>query len=506
MGDKGSADNSGMMEAMASAQAAQQAYALGEQQLQWTQQVWNQEQPLMDASEKQQMALAAAEQQSLEQSQAESAQQYAQYESTYAPLEASYVNQTENWASPSAVAEARGQAMGDVAEQGQAGLNSAAETLRSYGINPGSGRYAALYTGAQPMLGAAEAAAGTTAAQNLRLQQMGLESGAINTGRGLVNATEGLTQAGTGAGGAASGAAGTAAQTANQNLSTGSTAMTNPSQWFNAGANNMNSYVNAVNGYNQAQVGFNEAGASEMGGLGSALGSVLGAGMMAFHERGGAVGYDDGGTVGDVQPGPTVTYPTGQSQQLMVGPPQYTPLTTAQRQASPDHMGPMYSRTAGRAVLNDPRAAPTADPRTFPAWKSGYAYGGGVDPTLTPTQGGGATGIPSAPVMPPQPMPLGYTPGGTVPVHASPSGGVVTDDVPAMLTANEFVIPKDVATWLGHKALASQIDKARQEQQKFASRDDIGGEPTHAIPQRPTFVSRPAHAHNMGGAIPMQPN
>jgi hypothetical protein len=426
-GKGGSADQSGMVEAMASAQAAQQAYALGEQQLQWTQQVWNQEQPLMDASEKQQMALAAAQQQSLEQSQAESAQQYAQYEQTYAPLEAGYAAEAQNWASPQAIAQARGQAMSDVAEQGQAGLNSAAETLRGYGINPGSGRYAALYTGAQPMLGASEAAAGTTAAQNLRLQQMGLESGAINTGRGLVNATEGLTSAGTGAGSAASGAAGTAAQTANQNLSTGSTAMTNPSQWFNSGANNMNAYVGAVNGYNQAQVGFNEAASGEASGLGSALGSVLGAGMLAFHERG----------------------------------------------------GPAVKR---------------------------YAYGGGVDPTLTPAQGGGMTGIPSAPVMPPQPMALGYTPGGTVPVHASPSGGVTTDDVPAMLTANEFVIPKDVATWVGHKALASQIDKARQEQQKFSMRDDIGGEPTHAIPQRPTFVSRPVHAHNMGGAIPMQPS
>lgn len=428
-GDKGSSDSSGMMEAMASAQAAQQAYQLGEQQLQWTQQVWNQEQPLMDASEQQQMALAAQEQQSLEQSDAESAQQYAQYESTYAPLEASYVNQAENWASPSATAEVRGQAMSDVAEQGQAGLNSAAETLRSYGINPGSGRYAALYTGAQPMLGAAEAAAGTTAAQNLRLQQMGLESGAINTGRGLVNATEGLTQAGTGAGSAASGAAGTAAQTANQNLSTGSTAMTNPSQWFNAGANNMNSYVNAVNGYNTSQAAFNEAGAGEMGGLGSALGSVLGAGIMKI-AKGGVVGR--------------------------------------------------------------------------------YADGGMVDPTLTPTtpytgMGGGMTGIPSAPVMPPQPMALGATTGGTVPVHASPSMGATTDDVPAMLTANEFVVPKDVATWIGHKALAGQIDKARQEQQRFAGRDDIGGEPVHAIPQHPTFVSRPVHGHNMGGAIPGMP-
>ena len=422
-GDKGSSNSSGMMEAMASAQAAQQAYQLGEQQLQWTQQVWNQEQPLMDASEQQQMALAAQEQSSLEQSQAESAQQYAQYESTYAPLEASYVNQAENWASPSATAEVRGQAMSDVAEQGQAGLNSAAETLRGYGINPGSGRYAALYTGAQPMLGAAEAAAGTTAAQNLRLQQMGLESGAINTGRGLVNATEGLTQAGTGAGNAASGSAQGAAGTAQSNLSTGSTAMTNPSQWFNAGANNMNSYVNAVNGYNTSQAQFAEAGASEMGGLGSALGSSMA--LMYLHEHGG------------------------------------------------------------------------------PAIK--FADGGMVDPTLTPTQGGGMTGIPSAPVMPPQPMALGATTGGTVPVHASPSMGATTDDVPAMLTANEFVVPKDVATWIGHKALAGQIDKARQEQQRFAGRDDIGGEPVHAIPQHPTFVSRPVHGHMMGGAIPAMP-
>jgi hypothetical protein len=424
-GDKGSANSSGMDEAMVSAQAAQQAYQLGEQQLQWTQQVWNQEQPLMDASEQQQMALSAQEQTSLEQSQRESDQQYQEYESTYAPLEASYANEAENWDSPAAIAQARGQAMGDVAEEGQAGLNSAAETLRSYGINPGSGRYASLYTGAQPMLGAAEAAAGTTAAQNLRLQKMGLESGAINTGRGLVNATEGLTSAGTGAGSASGNSASGAAQTANQDLSTGSTAMTNPSQWFNSGASNMGEYVNAVNGYNTSQAQFAEAGAGEMGGLGSALGSVLGAGML-----------------------------------------------------------------------------------------KGYAEGGGVDPTLTPTQGGGMTGIPSAPVMPPQSnhltgaipqVALGATTGGTVPVHASPSMGATTDDVPAMLTANEFVIPKDVATWLGHKHLAGQIDKARQEQHAFANRDDIGGEPVHAIPQHPTFVSRPVHHHAMGGAIPAMP-
>jgi hypothetical protein len=419
----GSANDSGMMAAMASAQAAQQAYALGEQQLQWTQQVWNQEQPLMNESEQQQIELAKLQQKSLEQSQAESQAQWQQYQQYYAPLEANFVEQAQNWASPQAMAQARGEAMADVGEKGMQGVNTAAETLRSYGINPGSSRYASLYTGAQPMIAASEAAAGTTAAQNLRGQQMELESNAINTGRGLVNATGSLTQAGTGAGSAGAGAASGAGSTAQGNLSTGSQAMTAPSQWFNAGTNAMNSYVGAVNGYNQSQADFAQAGAGEMGGLGSALGSVLG--MFKF----------EGG-------------------------------------------GPALPGIPG-----------------MPSYQT------------TPDQGGGATGIPSAPMMPRQMYngggDAGATPGGTVPIHSSPSMGAATDDVPAMLTAHEFVIPKDVAVWKGHEYFAKQIDAARRQQNQFSNRDDIGGEPTAAIPQHPTFVSRPAHA--MGGAIPAYP-
>jgi hypothetical protein len=278
------------------------------------------------------------------------------------------------------------------------------------------------------MLGAAQAAAGTTAAQNLRLQQMGLESGAINTGRGLVNATQGLTQAGTGAGAAGSSSAAGAANTANTNLTTGSTAMTNPAQWFNAGANNMNSYVNAVNGYNDSNAKFSESSGAGLGSLLGTAGGLLTKAMPAgFLAKGGAVGR--------------------------------------------------------------------------------YADGGMVDPTLTPTQGDGMTGIPSAPFMPSPAIPpsaLGATTGGTVPVHASPSMGSSVDDVPAMLTANEFVIPKDVAMWKGHEFFAKAIDQARRGQQQFSNRDDVGGEPTAAIPQHPTFTSRPVHA-NMGGAIPNLP-
>ena len=522
MGGSKSVDRGGVEAAQASADAANKAYQLGEQQLQWTKDTWAAEQPLMDASEKQQMALAAQQEASLKQSDAEAQQQYAAYEKTYAPLEASYVAEASNWDSPNAVADARGKAMSDVAEQGQAGINNAAETLRSYGINPGSGRYAALYAGAQPMLAASEAAAGTTAAQQLHAQKMALEGGAINTGRGLLNDTAALTNAGTGAGSAASESAKSGANTSMANLTTGSNALTAPTAWYNAGANNMNTFVGAMNSYNDEQYKMNALGAQEMAGVGSILGAIPGLMKVA---KGGPIGYDDGGTVGDsdggmsvvgspglgehdptaqlstnpdalppgTRPGPTITYPAGQRQQLLVGPPQpQFNMTAAQRQQQ--GMGPIYARAEpNRAVLRDPRQAPQSDPRTFPAWKMDrHADGGSIDPTFTPQQGGGATGIPSPPVMPQQPprYALGATTGGTVPVHASPSGGAAVDDVPAMLTAHEFVIPKDVAMWMGHKALAGTIDKARKEQQQFAGRDDIGGEPTMAIPQTPTFVSR----------------
>jgi hypothetical protein len=487
MGDKGSADQSGMMQAMASAQAAQEAYALGEQQLQWTQQVWNQEQPLINQSEQVQIDLAQQEQASLAQSTAESQQQWNQYLQTYAPLEQKFAAQAQDWASPAAIAEGRGQAMADVAEQGQAGLNSAAETLRSYGVNPASGRYAALYTGAQPMLGAAEAAAGTTEAQNLRLQQMGLESGAINTGRGLVNSVQGLTGVGTQSAGTGGGLAGGAAGTAQSNLSTGSTAMTAPSAWFNAGANNMNSYVNAVNGYNQSQAEFAQAGASEMQGLGSVAGSLLGLGIMKSDER-----------------DKTDIKREGTDHE---GIPLYSYRYKEDPKTYPKVVGPMAQDIA----KIDPRrvGAIPGSPKGTLAIR--FDDGGMVspDPQMTPTQGGGATGIPPSPIppsqYPPGALPSNATPGGGVPAHASPSNGQATDDVPALLTADEFVIPKDVATWKGHEYFAKQIDMARRGQQQFAQRDDIGGEPAPASPQQPNFISRPPHMGTTMGAIPGMP-
>lgn len=410
-GKGGSADQSGEMAAMASAQEAQLAYNLGSQQLQWAKDTFNEEQPLVNEAEQVQIDLGKKQEAASDQMTSFAKSQEDQYNQIYAPLEATFANQAENWASPANTALVQGEAESNIGETSQQALATAQEQMRAYGINPSSPRYAGLTIGANAIAGAGEAAAGTTAAQNLQLQQLGLESQAINTGRGLVNSAGSLSGAGTSAAGTGAGAAGGAANSAQSNLQTGSNAMTAPTQYINAGTNAMNSYVNAVNGYNQAQLGYAQlnanTGMSQLSGLGSAAGGILG--MLA---RGGAVTkFADGGPTGD-------------------------------------------------------------------------RGGKGAQPSAIP-------------------IPHGGTPGGAVPLSASPSGGSAVDDVDAKLTAGEFVIPKDVAMWKGHEHFVKQIDQARMGQHELSQRQDIGGEKVSAIPNpNPPFRSQPfnAHAHNAANA------
>jgi hypothetical protein len=52
--------------------------------------------------------------------------------------------------------------------------------------------------------------------------------------------------------------------------------------------------------------------------------------------------------------------------------------------------------------------------------------------------------------------------GGGISPQASPSGGQAVDDVPANLTAGEFVIPKDVVEWKGMEHFYKLMDQARE--------------------------------------------
>ena len=126
----------------------------------------------------------------------------------------------------------------------------------------------------------------------------------------------------------------------------------------------------------------------------------------------------------------------------------------------------------------------------------GMAEGGAV-----PTMGyaGAGTVAPPYPGGNPQPPaspPPDGTPGGAVPTGASPTNGQSTDDVPAALTAGEFVMPKDVTQWIGEQGLQKMIQKSRKEMMTAQAKPS----PTATPPGPPTFASRPPMQQ---GAVPM---
>lgn len=298
MGGKPSPDNSGVTEALISAQAAQQEYQLGEQQLQWAKDVWNQEQPLVSQADQLQIQLAQQQLATSQTAQQEAAQQWDTYQQYYMPLEKQLATETQNWASPQAMALATGQAQGSIAENVQGGINTAKEALMNYGVNPDAPELAGLYVGANTVGAAAEAAGGTTAAQNLRNQQLQLEQNAAQTGLALSGQSGQLTQVGTGAGAAGGQLASGAASTSQQNLATGSSAYTAPVNWFNSGATNMGVYTNAVNQYNQQQyqmaaLSGQELG-SALGGIGKIAGSFLAPSPIIMAAEGGPIDNGNG--------------------------------------------------------------------------------------------------------------------------------------------------------------------------------------------------------------------
>jgi hypothetical protein len=310
----GQANSSGVFAALASAQAADQAYALGTQQLQWAQTQWNQEQPMVqqvvatDVAAQQQQTQFAQEQEDL-------------YKQTYQPLEQTYAAQAQEWASPAQQNLNAAAAESNIAEASEAQRNSATEQLEGYGINPGSTRFAGLDIASRTTEAAAEAGAGTAAIQQTKLQGLGLEAGVVNTGRGLPNTVAGLSSTGVGAGSAA-------AASGQSNIATGSGAMTASTAFTNAGSSAMNTYVNSVNGYNQSQLGYAQVGAAQSMGFGSLAGGIMGSFLA---EGGPAIPPPNPGT----NPGNATATPGVTAQSPSAVPPQGTPGGAIPHTASP---------------------------------------------------------------------------------------------------------------------------------------------------------------------------
>lgn len=288
-------DNSAVIAAQASAEAAKAQYQLGKDQLDWAKQQWGEEQPLIS-----EVTSASAESQ--KQANAFAAQQHAQYQNEYVPLQEQYTRDVQNYDSPAQEAVNAGAARGAVADNMAAQKQAAQEHLESFGVDPTAARYGGLTYGLNAAEGAAEAGAGTSAIQQTRLQGLQLKSGDIQLGQGLPANFSGLTSAGTGAGATAAGAT-------SANLGAGSSAMTGATQFTNAGTNAMNTNVNAVNGYNTAAEQGYATSMAGSNGIGSAIGGILGS-MMPTN---GIMGFDEGGPTEAIPTTPGGAVPAGAS-------------------------------------------------------------------------------------------------------------------------------------------------------------------------------------------------
>lgn len=164
-----------------------------------------------------------------------------------------------------------------------------------------------------------------------------------------------------------------------------------------------------------------------------------------------------------------------------------TTMSGAQTMGTPTQWGALGMGALGQAGnfmnmgYNNQLAAWKADQDQSTGWGSVLGLGAGLFGKMLGFEEGGAV---------PQ------TPGGAIPMAASPTGGQAVDDVPARLTAGEFVVPKDVTAWKGEEFFQKLIDQSRKAKGDAPAKPQTGA----ALPQPPAFVSSP----QQGGALPLR--
>lgn len=422
-----SPDFSGLVNA--ATQQSQQYNQLMNQELQFSEDAYKQNLPYYQQAQSQDLAAQKTANQF-------SSDQLANYEQLYQPLQKQFTGEVSNYDSPDQVALARGQATGAVGQQYEAAGQAATRQLQSYGVDPSAARFGALDIGTRTGEAAAEAAAGTQSDVNRANTAIGLQGQALNVGNSTANTAISAGNSGTTAGAGAVNAT-------TSSYSPYASALGNPTAFGNlsqgslgqAGGFTQSGYQDQLAGYNANQN--SSSGIGSLVGAGAGLlssGSSTGAGSIF----GSLIGLAKGGRV--PEPGAVPTNPASRgsvpTQSAKLAPPRgMSRLTNV-----PVHM-----------MFADGGAVPLA--------------GQQVPPAMSPSGGAQTDDIPAQ---------VGATPGGP------PQGE-------ARINADEFIMPKDVANWIGGKSLQNMVLKARKEM----------GSPAQAPAQ-----GQPAPAVPAGGAAP----
>lgn len=460
------------------------------------------------------------------------------YQNEYEPLEDQYISEAANYASPSRLAQNMGAAESSTSQSERQNEINAEQELQQYGIDPSSGRYQELVQAQKAGAGAAEAGAGQQAALNTEATQREMEQNAIAFGQQLPGqAVNALNQGAQDVSGAENSELGLS--------NAGVSLMDSASPYFNAAMSlkyPSTGQQTTGSSHSQQQSNGNQPTPQQSGGGGNGGGNGGGSGGPASSNTPYDNGYGSGGGGGGGGFGNmsgsnarVAQVPGGGEDGTQSGSVDMNSLDfgdntnvgggvdpfSAQFASNPDVFdngtaqsydtanpvdpfgggGQQFGSTqdnSGDYGANFSDTPSASDYASAGGWGgSDDSSGGGSNDTDGFARGGGVLPTPGSRA----------TTGGHVPSSASPSGGKQTDDISARLNAREFVIPQDVADWMGQKYFQDLIQKSRKAMGS-GQQAPAAGQMKPPLPNQnqPAFVSRhlpPAGVPHPGaGMIP----
>lgn len=250
------------------ADIAQQQLEVAKSQLAWEKDRAKVQDPLVQKIVDQQIASGDA-------NAARSNEQWQIYKDLFQPVESKMVSDAMNFDSPERQDMLASQAGADVTKSYQGALDSNQRSMERMGVNPNSGRFAAVTNETNLARAKDTAGAMNTARNNAITQGLALRTGAAQFGRNMPNT--GL---------AADSTALNAGNSAVGNLNAGNAAhaagLGSAAQWFGGAQAGNQSAGNIGLGLYQGQLQGMQAQQDAIGGLGSLVGTLGMAGGIAF--------------------------------------------------------------------------------------------------------------------------------------------------------------------------------------------------------------------------------
>lgn len=201
------------------------------------------------------------------------------YKNTFQPLQDEFIETAKSYDTPEKQEAMAAEAVADVKQASQQATDANARNMASMGVNPNSGRWQATSTAQNTLNALSEAGAANTARQQTRDKALALKADAINMGNGLASSTANAYGIGLNAGNSATGNAGAANANWRGNVGIVGQGYGGAMQGLQGGAGILNQqYGTQMQGWGIQQ----QNSSANAAGLMSGVGTIAGAGIMAF--------------------------------------------------------------------------------------------------------------------------------------------------------------------------------------------------------------------------------